>query len=260
MNRQYFVIALLFAVISSQNVNANAIRGEAIVQMKNATSAATAESQLPNAFVLARDVSAPNGIFVVSYDTTLSTDSMIALLKSDNDIELAQGNYAVELYAVFPDEFSFNTQWALYDADGRNDIHAPEAWEITTGNGRNLYGDTAIVGFLDTGANIGWLPGACQETELQGNHWANHVEYFDGLFSFDSDDTDDNGYWEDWWGYDAPEEQGLYACTTPGFAHATYMESVAGAIGNNSSHMSGVFSVSAFGTKGSVLLRCSLGV
>jgi subtilisin family serine protease len=95
-------------------------------------------------------------------------------------------------YRQIPNDSLFARSWWYYDAANRHDIHAPEAWDITTGD------PSVLVAIMDTGVLSahpdlgGTLPGS------SGQIFTNEAE----AHGFDFLDDDDNGYIDDAHGWD----------------------------------------------------------
>ena len=137
---------------------------------------------------------------------TLDTDALIARLSQRPEVVYAEPNYRVEMARV-PNDPRFPSLWSLentgQEVNGRQgtagaDLHAPQAWELTTGS------ENTIVGVLDTGidyrhpdlaANVWSAPGSFPVTIggvtricPQGAHGYNALDH-----SFDPDDDNDHG-------------------------------------------------------------------
>lgn len=78
-------------------------------------------------------------------------DSMIARLRSDPNVRVAEPDYIVHT-STLPNDPSFPNQWGLDNTGGSGgvadaDVDAPEAWDISTGS------DAIVVGVIDTGVD-----------------------------------------------------------------------------------------------------------
>lgn len=157
---------------------------------------------------------------------------------SDPAVAYAEPNYFRNI-SVIPNDTYFDQQWGLNNmgifAGGTEgaDINAPEAWDISTGS-------DGIIAIVDTGIDY-------SHDDLKGNIWANTDEICtDGI------DNDLNGYIDDCRGWDFStcalfDDAGV--CITPKSqdndpmddnGHGSHIAGIAGAVGNNSSGISGV--------------------
>ena len=84
-------------------------------------------------------------------------NSAVEGLEASNEVEYAEPNRLVKLGGLRPNDPDFQWQWALlnwgYPIDGfvpttGADIHAEEAWGITTGS------PSVVVAVTDTGVDI----------------------------------------------------------------------------------------------------------
>lgn len=148
-----------------------------------------------------------------------------------SDVVWAEPNFLVELETYFlPNDPFLNRQQSLYNT-GQNgalagaDVNAPVAWDNRTGHER------LVVAILDTGVDIG-------HPDL--NIFRNDNEWGDGR-STNGVDNDGNGYVDDYqgwdfWSWDNDPRHG----TGWEAAHGTACAGVAGAVGNNSTGISGI--------------------
>ncbi len=102
-------------------------------------------------------------------------------------------------------------------------IGMPKAWDITTG-GLTAQGDTIVVALIDDGFET-------NHPDLKANLWHNYGEIPD-----DSIDNDDNGYKDDYQGYNVANENDHHPVRT----HGTSVAGVVGARGNNGAGVTGV--------------------
>ena len=106
----------------------------------------------------------------------------IAQLKSNLAIDYIEPNYMYYRQAT-PDDPLFSQLWGMNQA-ANNDIDAPEAWDIYTGD------PNYRVAIIDTGIDF-------NHPDLQGNIWINP-----GEIANDGIDNDGNGYIDDVSGWD----------------------------------------------------------
>ena len=153
-------------------------------------------------------------------------------------IEYAEPNYIHQLAAI-PNDTKFSSLWGLHNT-GQNvnetvgvadvDIDAPEAWDITTGS------SNVIIAVIDSGI-------AYDHPDLAANMWRNP-----GEIPNDGIDNDGNGLVDDVFGYDFRSDDSepmdpidLTADNTGGNrGHGTHVAGTIGAVGNNSSGVTGV--------------------
>ncbi|MEK6861630.1 MAG: S8 family serine peptidase [Nanoarchaeota archaeon] len=104
------------------------------------------------------------------------------------EIEYAQPDYVYRIH-LFPNDPMFNLEWGLHNTGQTGgtldaDVDAPEAWNIDTGN------SNVVVADIDTGVDY-------THPDLVANMWTNPGEIpNDGL------DNDNNGYIDDYYGWD----------------------------------------------------------
>ncbi|MBN1385139.1 MAG: S8 family serine peptidase [Elusimicrobia bacterium] len=165
-------------------------------------------------------------VYRVKIREDLSVDDAVNEYKMDPEVEYVQPNYRYSLYAV-PDDPNFGNLWGLHNTgqtlDGVTgtedaDIDAPEAWDITTGS------HGVIVAVIDSGVAFNY-------PDLSDNMWVNSGETVNGA------DDDGNGYTDDVNGWDFFDSDND---PTDFNAHGTHVAGTIGAIGNNTSGVTGV--------------------
>lgn len=132
--------------------------------------------------------------------------------------EAVQRNYALEERSLIPNDSLFHTQWPL------RQIGAPEAWASSTG-GLTPNQDTIVVAVVEF-EGTDW-----QHPDLVNSTWHNRSEIPD-----DGIDNDNNGYVDDWRGWDWVSNSDEH----PPAAHGTGVCSILGASGNDQVGMTGV--------------------
>ncbi|MFH1405138.1 MAG: S8 family serine peptidase, partial [Patescibacteria group bacterium] len=129
---------------------------------------------------------------------------------------------ALPVSAISPIDSYYQNQWYL------ENIHAPEAWDITTGS------SNVVVAVLDTGLDL-------DHPDIKQNIWINSDE-----ISGDGVDNDHNGYIDDIYGWDFVEDdntpyptEGLEALPEA-VTHGTAIAGIIGAVGNNNQGIAGI--------------------
>lgn len=172
----------------------------------------------------------------------MTTEEALVQMQQDPSIEFAVPNtiYHAEDIAKgqeftreqlaegkVPNDAKFGQQWDMYN-DGSNngtaraDIHAPEAWQITTGlpNGQG-----PLIAVIDTGVDI-------THPDLAGNIYTNTKEIpGNGI------DDDGNGFVDDYQGWNACLQNGDVMDRQ---GHGTHVAGTIGAVGNNGEGVSGI--------------------
>ena len=228
------VIILPLTGFSQATEEMNYIDGEVMVQMKNTQSI----DKLISAYDFFHSdkqkmqlISERFHIYLLRFDAVKTTNrQVLSELRLHPEVVNAQNNHYVDLRdgnELIPDDTRFDDQWSMKNT-GQNggvpdaDIDATDAWEITTG-GFTVFGDTIVVAVVDGGA---YLP----HDDL--DFWKNHAE----IPGNDIDD-DNNGYVDDYDGWNAYQHNGNVPTTS---AHGTHVSGIIGAIGNNGLGVAGV--------------------
>ncbi len=152
-----------------------------------------------------------------------SEDAAIARLQADPDVVYAEPNWRIHLEAI-PDDPLFSQLWNLRNtgqggAFAGDDIHAWQAWDLTTGD------PELKIGVLDTGIDY-------THPDLAGNMWTNPGEIpGNGL------DDDENGYPDDVHGFDFVNGDGD---PMDDHFHGTHVAGTIGAVGNDGAGIVGV--------------------
>ena len=166
-------------------------------------------------------------IWLFSFEPGKVDDSQIKQqIKNHSLVQEAQFNHYISQRELFPNDEYFDLQWNMYNTGATGgvadaDIDATDAWEITTG-GVTMLGDTLVIAVIDGGCDLNhedldlWK----NENEIPGN----------GI------DDDDNGYIDDYDGWNAYNHSG----NVPTDSHGTHVSGIAGAIGDNDLGVTGV--------------------
>jgi len=163
--------------------------------------------------------------------SVLSKDlSVLHLVLSDRNINLERAllanpavvswgyNHEVE-QRLAPDDQYFDMQWGL------DLINAPAAWEVTTG-GTDFYGREIVVAVMDESFDF-------SHPDLEGVIFEN-----EGEIEGDGIDNDNNGYIDDFHGWNSTDLNGTHITDTNN--HGNAVMGIIGAKGDNGVGISGV--------------------
>lgn len=154
------------------------VPGELLVKFSSVTRSLSAES---NALVGAETVQQidNDGLERVRLPEGLTVEAAIAVYNTLNGVEYAQPNFYYHRLATPNDPlFSQANMYGLFK------IHAPEAWDLSTGS------SSVVVADLDTGMRL-------DHEDLGANVWTNSRE-----IPGNGVDDDSNGYVDDVYGWD----------------------------------------------------------
>ncbi|HHL57371.1 MAG TPA: hypothetical protein ENJ14_00300, partial [Bacteroidetes bacterium] len=229
------VLSVLFLSGFSQTAEEMTyIDGEVMVQLKNKQSI----DKLVGAYDFFQNnkedvqvISERFHIYLLRFDGLKTTNrQVLSELRLHPEVINAQNNHFIELRdgdELIPDDTRFDEQWSMKNT-GQNggvpdaDIDATDAWEITTG-GLTVFGDTIVVAVVDGGAFL---------THDDLDFWKNRNEIpGNGI------DDDENGYVDDYDGWNAYQHNGNVPTTS---SHGTHVSGIIGAIGNNDLGVAGV--------------------
>lgn len=155
-----------------------------------------------------------------------SAEKVLAMLRQHPAVKIAQFNHKVTERQLLPNDPSFNLLWALLNTGQSGgiagaDIHATEAWDITT-SGITALGDTIVIAVIDGGVEL-----SHPDLNLKKN-W-NEIP-------LNSLDDDNNGYVDDFNGWNAYSSTGNMV----NHDHGTHVIGIAAAKTNNGIGVSGV--------------------
>ncbi len=177
-------------------------------------------------------VSIPLNVWIVKFDpNTFNERSILAFLTKNQHLQSAQFNYFTSNRNT-PNDPHFSEQWYWYNAGQVDspegiDIEAHLAWDISTG-GTTFLGDTVVLCIIDESFDF-------NHEDLFENLWLNHQEIpNDGI------DNDDNGYIDDYQGWNASSGNDDINTTGVNDWHGTAVAGLSGAKGNNETGISGL--------------------
>lgn len=163
-------------------------------------------------------------IWLYSFDyQAIEEREFLQTLRREPSLNLAQFNHFVEDRKK-PNDPQYANQWQWNSTTSAH-IKAELAWDITTG-GLTSTGDSIVVAVIDSGIDY-------KSTDFQGNIWYNKNEIPNNQI-----DDDDNGYVDDYRGWNAQDKNDDNGFTTN--PHGTNVCGMVGAKGNNGIGTTGV--------------------
>ncbi len=178
-------------------------------------------------------IAADLNIHKVTIDYAITNEyEYLAALRNNNSILAAQFNHIAKKRDRIPNDSRWNRMWHLRNIGQETgstvdaDIDAELAWDISTG-GLTALGDTIVVAVIDTGTDL-------NHYDLKSTLWINR-----GEIPNNNIDDDQNGYKDDYYGYNTDLNNGSVQITS-GIDHGLNINALIGAQGNNSTGMTGV--------------------
>ena len=194
------------------------VENEFIIWLEQDVDAATFAANANVGIVPKRELSKRLNIwlFEITDNKEARTEKM-HLLSRNNDVRVIQNNHTnIMLREAVPDDLYYSLQWAPAI------MSLPQAWEEFTTGGVTATGDTIVVAVIDGGAD--W-------THEDLNCWVNTNEIPNNMI-----DDDDNGYIDDYHGWNAYNHNGYVGSSN----HGTHVSGIIGALGNNGKGVCGV--------------------
>ncbi|MBI3649747.1 MAG: S8 family serine peptidase [Acidobacteria bacterium] len=165
---------------------------------------------------------------VLQFDASEDLDAIIKHLRANEAVEFVEPNARIETGSLIPNDPDFSAQWGLrnlglsvggYPATLAADIHATDAWELTTGS------PNVLIAVTDTGCDI-------THPDLAPNIYTNPREIPNNNI-----DDDNNGYVDDVNGYNVADRNNDISDVS---GHGTEMSGIIAARQNNDTGISGV--------------------
>ena len=155
-------------------------------------------------------------LFEIS-DSKEPREDKMRRLAASNDVRVIQNNHTnIQLREAIPNDPGYGQQWAPAI------MSLPQAWEEFTTGGVTATGDTIVVAVIDSGTD--W-------THEDLNCWVNtHEIPNNGI------DDDENGYIDDYRGWNAYNHNGYVGSSS----HGTHVAGIIGAVGDNGKGVCGV--------------------
>lgn len=173
---------------------------------------------------IAREYAMVPGLCLVTLPAGQTVPQALASYNGVSGILYAEPDYLYSISATFPNDARFGELWGMHNTGQTGgtpgaDIHATEAWDLTTGNRQ------VVVAVIDTGVDY-------THPDLTNNIWINLGETpGNGI------DDDGNGYVDDYFGYDFYNKD---ADPADDHGHGTHCSGTIGGEGNNSIGVAGV--------------------
>ena len=161
------------------------------------------------------EVSKPMRTWLLKFDhERIAQHEMLKAVRAHRDVQIAQNDHIVK-ERIVPNDTQYGQQWH------HQNIDSEEAWDLTTG-GITATGDTIVVCIIENSD----LP----HPDLIANAWFNHNEIPNNGI-----DDDDNGYVDDYRGWNTPgNDDDVY-----GGSHGTQVAGMIGATGDNNLGVAG---------------------
>jgi subtilisin family serine protease len=164
-----------------------------------------------------------DGLYVIALPPAMSVASAAQLARQLEGVAYAEPNYIVTTQTV-PNDPRFGELWNLHNTGQAGgtpgaDIHAPEAWDLTTGS------STVVVALLDTGIDY-------NHQDLAANMFRNEADC-----NTNGIDDDGNGFIDDCYGIDTANHD---SNPLDDNGHGTHTAGTIGAVGNNGVGVVGV--------------------
>lgn len=231
IKRIYIAALLLLMALGTSVYGQERVPGDIIVMLQPEASIdkLTQEMQEKQPFLQLKSVkvlSKDLNIHLLSIDV-VREERLLEYLYSQTEVSIAQFNHIAQPRATTPNDTIYAAeQWNLNNTGQGSgvpgaDIDAERAWDYTTG-GVTTDGDTIVVAVIDQGMDLRHIDLDC---------WVNHNEVPD-----DGIDNDNNGYVDDYLGWNVSSEDD----TLQPRDHGTHVAGIIGARGNNITGLTGV--------------------
>ncbi|MCC6327154.1 MAG: S8 family serine peptidase [Acidobacteria bacterium] len=208
----FFLLVLLPISGIAQEGKAGRVTGEILIKFRAGTSVDASRSVVLKKGGITLERFGGLGWERVKLPKGKSVDQAIADYSGQGTVEAVQPNYYYHLLAT-PNDPSYGSLW------GMAKISAPQAWDVSTGS------SSVVVADIDTGIKY-------DHPDLAANVWTNA-----GEINGNGIDDDNNGFVDDFYGYDF-----FFNDSNPldENGHGTHTAGTIGAAGNNGVGVAGV--------------------
>ena len=233
------------AMAGTFNLDKEHVPGELIVKFRDGQKSVSSTRALAALGAEIKTTFKSNGALVIKFGKKLDGDSLVdraRQLNARDDVEYVEANTILHATRA-PNDPSFSKQYGMHNTgEGGGvvgaDIHATEAWDVSTGS------KDVLVGIIDTGVDY-------THPDIAANYWTNPGE--SGLDADGKDkrtngiDDDGNGYIDDFRGWDFANNDND---PIDDQNHGTHCAGVIGAKGDDGVGVTGVnWNVSMVGIK-----------
>jgi subtilisin family serine protease len=236
--KKFFLLSLFIISCLSANIaqKLTYVQGELLIQpmpgvkLQQWTKEWQVFNNVATQFTVQEQVSEPLNVWRCTFDfTKIDQYKLLAAIRQDKNIAIAQFNHLVESRSTVPNDPQFELQWYHFNVGQSGgtpgeDLDSDLAWDITTG-GVTPTGDTIVVCIIDDGLSTA-------HPDFGNNIWVNHRE-----IPNNGKDDDNNGYIDDYRGWNILRGNDLIDNRT---VHGTPIAGIIGAKGNNNIGVAGV--------------------
>lgn len=234
-----FLPLLLLLSLSLHAQQPEIVKGDLLIQVADEKALLQIIDELqqlngqPTRLHIGRQLSPIMGIWQLHFDYSRhSHEQMLEKLQMHPACRAAQLNRVLKKRVTTPNDPNFGQQWQYINNGASGgvvdaDIDADLAWDITTG-GLTALGDTIVACIIDDGLDL-------SHADMAANRWYNWNEIPNNGI-----DDDNNGYVDDYRGWDAYDADDDISGGTIGGGHGTPVAGIVGAKGNNGIGVSGV--------------------
>ncbi len=220
-----FLLLFLSLQLGLHSQELDYIPGEVLIQMQpdrvDRGESLLLNPSIAGSYTIEKNLFPELGIYLLSYNPNRRLSTVLDELSKEKDILYVQKNQKVSPRNTRPNDPLYLDQWY------HSTIQSEEAWDVTTG-GTDPRGRQVVMAVMDSGFDIDHI-------DFQGNVWVNEDEIPD-----DQIDNDNNGYIDDYRGWNPETRSDDHGGSGQGTVHGTNVAGIAGARGDNDEGVAGV--------------------